>query len=88
MMIILLPICVLLLPLMVVVYELWWVPFHVQRLLKSQGIRGPSYKILHGSTKEIIKMRRQISDTPMDLSHDIFPRIQPHLYSWLKLYGN
>ncbi|KAL6577745.1 hypothetical protein OROMI_010073 [Orobanche minor] len=25
----------------------------------------------------------------MDMSsHDIFPRIQPHLYSWMKLYGN
>ncbi|KAL8549267.1 hypothetical protein ACS0TY_008206 [Phlomoides rotata] len=24
----------------------------------------------------------------MDISHDIFPRIQPHIYSWIKLYGN
>ncbi|KAG8383015.1 hypothetical protein BUALT_Bualt05G0139900 [Buddleja alternifolia] len=31
-------------------------------------------------------MKKQISDTPMDLSHDIFPRIQPHFYSWIKLY--
>ncbi|KAK6133773.1 hypothetical protein DH2020_032484 [Rehmannia glutinosa] len=89
-MVALLAICVsllLLIPL-TLLYKLWWVPLHLQHIINSQGIKGPSYKILHGTTKEAIKIQRQTSNTPMDLSHDIFPRVQPHLYSWMKLYGN
>ncbi|KAL7110417.1 hypothetical protein ACP275_05G025000 [Erythranthe tilingii] len=82
---------VLLLPLIVIIiflHKLWWAPLQFQHLMKSQGIKGPSYKFIHGSTKEIIRIKNQTTNTPMELSHDIFPRIQPHLYSWTKLYGN
>ncbi|KAG8383011.1 hypothetical protein BUALT_Bualt05G0139500 [Buddleja alternifolia] len=79
---------VFLLSLIIFVYKLWWAPLHLQHIMESQGIRGPSYKLFHGSTKEMIEMKSQISNTPMDLTHDIFPRIQPHLYTWIKLYGN
>lgn len=76
-----------LLPCLIILYKLWWIPFRIQRALESQGIKGPPYKFMHGNTKEIIQMKDQISKTPMDLSHDIFPRSQPHLYSWSKIYG-
>ncbi|KAK4479838.1 hypothetical protein RD792_015380 [Penstemon davidsonii] len=56
--------------------------------MESQGIKGPPYKFIHGSTKEIIKFNKEIRNTSMDLSHDIFPRIQPHLHAWMRLYGN
>lgn len=26
-------------------------------------------------------------EKPMEMSHSIFPRIQPHIYSWTKTYG-
>lgn len=85
----LLAVCVLIFSSLIILYKLWWTPLHLQSLMHSQGIRGPSYRFLHGNTKEIIKMKQQITNqTPMDLSHHIFPRIQPHLYSWMKLYGN
>ncbi|XP_073131466.1 cytochrome P450 CYP749A22-like isoform X2 [Henckelia pumila] len=70
----------------VILYKWWWIPFRIQRELQSQGIKGPSYKFIHGNTKEIIQMKKQRSKTPMDLSHDVFPRLQPHLYSWSKIY--
>ncbi|XP_047981840.1 cytochrome P450 CYP749A22-like [Salvia hispanica] len=73
----------------IILYKLCWIPLRLQRLMESQGIRGPPYKFLHGTTKEIIKMKQQTKDAAtMDISHDIFPIIQPHLYSWIKLYGN
>ncbi|KZV38334.1 hypothetical protein F511_24093 [Dorcoceras hygrometricum] len=82
-------ICILLsIPLIIMLYKLWWIPFRVRRSLESQGIKGPPYRFFHGNTKEIIQMTKQISSTPMDLSHDIFPRSQPHLYSWSKIYGD
>ncbi|KAJ9564009.1 hypothetical protein OSB04_009169 [Centaurea solstitialis] len=56
--------------------------------MRSQGIKGPSYKFLHGNTKEIYAMRAQSMGRPMDhLSHEILPRILPHIHSWVNIYG-
>ncbi|GKB65157.1 cytochrome P450 CYP749A22-like protein [Tanacetum coccineum] len=63
-------------------------PNHLQNVMRSQGIEGPSYKFLHGNTKEILDMRMKSMGRPMDhLSHEIFPRIMPHVHSWVSLYG-
>ncbi|KAK3039788.1 hypothetical protein RJ639_027101 [Escallonia herrerae] len=59
----------------------------IQFLMGSQGIRGPSYRFIYGNTKEISSMREKSMGGPMELSHHIFPRLQPHLHSWFKLYG-
>ncbi|CAN4122022.1 unnamed protein product [Withania somnifera] len=78
----------LLLILIRILKKLWWIPFHVQFVMKSQGIQGPPYKFLHGNTKEIVEMRKDSISKAMDhLSHDIFPRILPHIFAWKKLYG-
>ncbi|KAL5854173.1 hypothetical protein ACOSQ4_003975 [Xanthoceras sorbifolium] len=72
------------------IYRMWWRPIRIQSQMRSQGIKGPSYKFIHGNNKEIMDLRGQVmmSSTPMELSHhDIFSRIQPHIYSWIKLYG-
>lgn len=68
-------------------YIEWWTPNFIQSLMRSQGIKGPSYRFLHGNTKEITNMRNETMKNPMELSHHVLPRIQPHIYSWIKLYG-
>lgn len=69
--------------------KVWWNPIRVQSKMKLQGITGPSYKMFYGNTKEIVKMRRSSMAEPMDeLSHLIFPRILPHVHSWMNNYGN
>lgn len=68
--------------------KLWWNPIWTQSQMRSQGIKGPSYKFIHGNTKEIINMTNEIMSSPMELTHQIFPRVYPHVYSWIKLYGN
>ncbi|KAL2455885.1 Cytochrome [Abeliophyllum distichum] len=60
----------------------------IERIMGKQGIRGPTYKFLFGNTKEISKKKANSLCSPMDLSHDIFPRIMPHIYSWINTYGN
>lgn len=68
--------------------RVWLTPMRIQRLMTSQGIRGPSCRFIYGSTKEIIKMRNQSMSTSMkDLSHDMFSRIQPYFHSWTNTYG-
>ncbi|KAL0396892.1 UNVERIFIED_CONTAM: cytochrome [Sesamum calycinum] len=71
------------------IYKLWLGPIRMQQKLQSQGLKGPSYKLLHGNTKEIISMRKEAIKVPCDSGqHDMFPRILPHLNTWMKLYGN
>lgn len=70
-------------------HKVWWIPIRMQYKMKLQGITGPPYKFLHGNTKEISNMRRDSMGKPVDdLSHHIFPRILPHVHSWMNKYGN
>lgn len=70
-------------------HKVWWMPIRIQHAMRSQGIKGPSYMFFHGNTKEISNMRLISMGRPMDhLSHEIFPRILPHVHSWVNLYGN
>ncbi|XP_050245914.1 cytochrome P450 CYP749A22-like isoform X2 [Quercus robur] len=68
-------------------HKLWWTPIHMKIQLSSQGIKGPSYRFFHGSTKEIFNMIKEAMSRPMNLSHDIFPTILPHVHSWVDKYG-
>ncbi|PON79758.1 Cytochrome P [Parasponia andersonii] len=55
--------------------------------MPAQGIKGPSYRFIHGSTEEITTLKREAMRRPMGLSHAIFPRVQPHIHSWVNAYG-
>eukprot|EP01018_Ginkgo_biloba_P017031 Gb_41418 [translate_table: standard] len=70
-----------------VVVKIWWRPLQIKKYFESQGIGGPSYKLLYGNTKESVEMINQSRSTPMDLSHDIVPHLLPHYHAWTKAYG-
>lgn len=68
--------------------KVWLNPIRINDQMKSQGIKGPSYQFLYGNTKEIIEMRSASMAKSMDdISHNIFPRILPHVHSWTDIYG-
>ncbi|KAJ8774545.1 hypothetical protein K2173_016991 [Erythroxylum novogranatense] len=67
--------------------KVWWKPLQIQSVLRSQGVKGPSYKFLHGNVKEMDSMKKKMNSSPMELSHRIFPRVLPHTYQWTRLYG-
>ncbi|CAI0390488.1 unnamed protein product [Linum tenue] len=68
--------------------QVWLRPIMIQSSMASQGIKGPPYKFLHGNTRAINHMRSEAVGTPMELlSHDMLPRLMPHVYSWTKIYG-
>ncbi|KAJ9563617.1 hypothetical protein OSB04_008777 [Centaurea solstitialis] len=69
------------------VVKAWWTPIRIQRIMKSQGIEGLPYAFPHGNTKVITAMINRSMNQPMELTHDIFSRIQPHVHSWIKIYG-
>ncbi|KAA3487965.1 cytochrome P450 CYP749A22-like protein [Gossypium australe] len=68
-------------------HRFWWTPVYIQYRLGSQGIKGPSYKFIHGNTKEMLKMRNEALSKPLGLLDDIFPRVLPHVYTWMNNYG-
>nr|XP_048318900.1 cytochrome P450 CYP749A22-like [Ziziphus jujuba var. spinosa] len=70
-----------------VVHKLWWRPTRMQKLMRSRGIKGPSYRFIHGNTKEILYMKNKAMEKPMSLSHNVLPTVQPHIASWVKIYG-
>nr|AEM42984.1 cytochrome P450 [Siraitia grosvenorii] len=72
---------------MKLVVRLWMSPIRIQKTMRSQGIRGPPYQFIQGNTKEMYTKRMQATATPMDLSHNILPRVLPHVHSWLNHYG-
>ncbi|KAM4110501.1 hypothetical protein ACB094_03G200400 [Castanea mollissima] len=76
-----------LLALIRVLLKLCWTPIRMQYLMGSQGIKGPSYRSFHGSTKEIMNMKIEAMSRSMDLSHDILSKIEPHIHSWVNKYG-
>lgn len=53
----------------------------------SQGIKGPSYRLFNGSTKEILNLKKEAMSRPLGLSHDILSKAQPHIHSWINKYG-
>ncbi|KAE8673287.1 CYP749A22 protein [Hibiscus syriacus] len=71
-----------------ILHKYWWTPLRIQHLMSSQGITGPPYKFIHGNNKENIRLRQEALRNPMpDFSHDIFPRVQPHVHSRISSYG-
>jgi len=67
--------------------RVWWNPIRIQKMMGAQGVRGPPYKFFHGSTKEAAAMVREATSRPMELCHNITPRVQPFLHEWTKAYG-
>ncbi|PRQ39035.1 putative cytochrome P450 [Rosa chinensis] len=71
-----------------IVHKLWWTPTRTKRFMASQGIRGPSYRLIHGNNKEISNMLKEAMSRPIpNLSHDVLSAVQPHIHSWTKSYG-
>ncbi|GMJ02251.1 cytochrome P450, family 72, subfamily A, polypeptide 10 [Hibiscus trionum] len=69
-------------------YDYLWTPLRIQHIMNSQGIKGPPYRFIHGNNNQVTRMKNEASSKPMSLTrHDVFPRVQPHVYSWLNTYG-
>ncbi|XP_070671447.1 cytochrome P450 CYP749A22-like [Malus domestica] len=80
--------CVLLVFLLIkILRRLWWTPTRIQKQMALQGIRGPPYRLIHGNTKQVSHMMKEVMNRPKNLSHDIFSRVQPHIHSWTQIYG-
>ncbi|KAK9003061.1 hypothetical protein V6N11_060632 [Hibiscus sabdariffa] len=86
--VILVPCCFFLVGLIKFLYDYLWTPLRIQHVMNSQGIKGPPYRFIHGNNDQVTRMKKEASTKPMSLTrHEIFPTVQPHIYSWLNTYG-
>uniref|UniRef100_A0A7N0VK83 Cytochrome P450 n=1 Tax=Kalanchoe fedtschenkoi TaxID=63787 RepID=A0A7N0VK83_KALFE len=66
---------------------LWLTPKRLERSLKQQGLKGGSYRVLHGDMKENMKLMQEARSKPINLSENIIPRLHPYVDQCLRTYG-
>ncbi|XP_058722724.1 cytochrome P450 716A67-like [Vicia villosa] len=66
---------------------LWLRPKKLEKLLREQGLRGNSYRILVGDVKDLFKMEKESKSKSMNLSDDIVPRVSPYIQQCVKIHG-
>ncbi|KAL5990008.1 hypothetical protein ACLOJK_010904 [Asimina triloba] len=69
-------------------YSFWWRPKSLERFLRDQGIRGLPYRFPFGDLPQYFASTKEAWTRPMNLSHQIAPRVIPFLYRTVKDYGN
>ncbi|XP_022738158.1 cytochrome P450 CYP72A219-like [Durio zibethinus] len=67
-------------------YVIWWRPKMIEKQLWKQGIHGYPYKLIHGNTKEMIKLGKEKGAEPVEKPHDILPRVNPLLHDLATTY--
>ncbi|XP_019193513.1 PREDICTED: cytochrome P450 CYP72A219-like [Ipomoea nil] len=55
----------------------WFRPRKLQKWLRQQGLKGNEYKFIFGDLKQLTKSAKEAKSKPMNLSHDISPRLLP-----------
>ncbi|XP_061964605.1 cytochrome P450 709B2-like [Populus nigra] len=65
-----------------------WRPYALIKSFEKQGIKGPSYSILHGTLPEMKTLLKAAHEVILDTNcHDIAQRVQPHYNRWSAEYG-
>ncbi|KAG6473058.1 hypothetical protein ZIOFF_066965 [Zingiber officinale] len=57
----------------------FWEPRRLDRALRSQGLKGSSYRPISGDLKDFVRLTEEARGKPMPFSHAIFPRVSPFL---------
>ncbi|KAL1291070.1 hypothetical protein AAHE18_20G175000 [Arachis hypogaea] len=68
------------------VHSIWWKPTSTEKLLKKQGIKGTCYKPFKGDIPEMNKCAREAASKPINLNHQIVPRVFPFVHKMVRKY--
>ncbi|KAM3302245.1 hypothetical protein P3S67_016747 [Capsicum chacoense] len=70
---------------------IWFTPKKLEKLLRKQGLKGNSYRILYGDMKDFSRMIKEAISKTMNLSDDgdddVAPRMVPFFLETIKKYG-
>lgn len=65
----------------------WFKPKKIEKCLRKQGLKGNSYRLLYGDSKESAMMVKEANSKPINISDDIVPRVMPFLHQTINIYG-
>ncbi|XP_076890127.1 cytochrome P450 CYP72A219-like [Bidens hawaiensis] len=66
---------------------LWFKPKKIEKFLRDQGLKGTPYRLLYGDLKEMALMTNEAKSKPMNLTHDIVPRVLPFYHNAITTLG-
>ncbi|KAJ0725285.1 putative secologanin synthase [Helianthus annuus] len=66
---------------------LWFKPKKMEKFLRDQGLKGTPYRFMYGDLKEMEQMMSEAKSKPMNLTHDITPRVAPFFHKSLTTLG-
>ncbi|KAK9059920.1 hypothetical protein SSX86_020624 [Deinandra increscens subsp. villosa] len=66
---------------------LWFKPKKMERFLRDQGLKGTPYRFMYGDLKEMMQTMIEARSKPMNLNHDIAPRVSPFFHKTLNSLG-
>ncbi|KAD2393361.1 hypothetical protein E3N88_40338 [Mikania micrantha] len=66
---------------------LWFKPKKMEKLLRDQGLKGTPYRFMYGDLKEMGQMLKESMSKPMNLNHDIVPRVMPFFHKFITTFG-
>ncbi|KAL1337730.1 hypothetical protein HN51_032422 [Arachis hypogaea] len=69
------------------VHEMWWKPRRMEKMLRQQGIRGSSYRVINGDISVMNKCDRVAASKAITLNHQIVPRVFPFYHNMIQQYG-
>ncbi|KAJ0725303.1 putative secologanin synthase [Helianthus annuus] len=65
----------------------WFKPKKMEKFLRDQGLKGSPYRFMYGDLKEMARMTSEAKSKPMNLTHDIAPRVLPFFHQSLTTFG-
>lgn len=66
---------------------IWLKPKKLEKLLKEQGLKGNPYRLLVGDIRDLLKIQKEASSKPMNLSDDIVPHVFPFAQQSVAKHG-
>ncbi|CAM0906855.1 unnamed protein product [Alopecurus aequalis] len=65
-----------------------WRPRAITKMFRTQGVRGPEYRVLLGNIGEMKRLLTESGGLVLDVGcHDYSTLVQPYFRKWMTLYG-
>lgn len=66
----------------------WIKPKRLEKILRNQGFKGSSYKLLYGDMKELAAAKKLARSKPISLSDDFLPLAAPTVHMAMSKHGD